>query len=173
MVIVKKFWVAAMAVCVIVLGCGAPAYAAAEVTEAICNDIKNGTYNFTAGQSSAVNMWYRCTVNGWDAGSLPCIPTTSSPLTIFFGGAKCTGATDAGASDGDFNNIFTNIINTILYIVGFAAVAMIIIGGIMYTTSAGDEKRTTQGKKIVIGSLIGLAIAILAYVIVNFVIRVL
>jgi hypothetical protein len=43
----------------------------------------------------------------------------------------------------------------------------------MYTTSAGDDKRVTQGKKIVIGSLIGLGIAILAYVIVNFVIKVL
>jgi hypothetical protein len=133
MVIVKKFWVAAMAVCVIVLGFGAPSYAAAEVTEAICDEIKNGTYNFTAGQLSAVDMWYQCTVNGWDAGSLEdllgCDVGGGSAIDIFFGGAKCTGVKEAGASDRDFNDTFTNIINTILYIVGFAAVVMIVIGG--------------------------------------------
>jgi hypothetical protein len=105
MVIVKKFCIAALAVYVIVLGFGAPAYAAAEVTESICDEIKNGTYSFTNGQ--------------------------------------------------------------------LAAVIMIVIGGIMYTTSAGDDKRVIQGKKIILGSLIGLAIAILAYVIVNFAIKVL
>jgi len=67
------------------------------------------------------------------------------------------------------NSIISNVINTILYVVGIAAVIMIIIGGIRYATSAGNEKTVTDAKNTIVYALIGLAAAILAYVIVGFV----
>ena len=61
------------------------------------------------------------------------------------------------------------IINVILGAVGFIAVVMIIIGGISYTTSAGDSARVKKAKDTILYGVIGLVIALLAFAIVNFV----
>lgn len=61
------------------------------------------------------------------------------------------------------------IIDTLLFIVGAIAVVMIIIGGIIYATSAGDSGKVTQGKNTVLYAVIGLVVAILAFAIVNWV----
>jgi hypothetical protein len=85
---------------------------------------------------------------------------------------KNVGGTDSGLTDkGIFgaNSIVSNVINIILYIVGIVAVIMLIVGGIMYATSAGDEKKVTTAKATIVAALIGLAVAILAWTLVNFV----
>ena len=64
----------------------------------------------------------------------------------------------------------TKPINTLLYIVGVLAVVMVVYGGFTYMTSAGDAAKVHKGKMILIYSVVGLIIAILAYAIVNFVI---
>ena len=63
----------------------------------------------------------------------------------------------------------TTIVNVIVAIVGFVAVVMIIIGGIMYTTSSGDAARVKKAKDTIMYGIIGLVIALLAFAIVNFV----
>ena len=63
-----------------------------------------------------------------------------------------------------------NIINAVLYVVGILAVVMVIIGGVKYTTSGGDQSAVTSAKNTILYGIIGLVIAILAYAIVNFVI---
>ncbi|MFH2105605.1 MAG: pilin [Parcubacteria group bacterium] len=54
--------------------------------------------------------------------------------------------------------------------IGAFAVAAIVYGGVIYISSAGNEESIKKGKSIVTYAVIGLAIAILAYVIVSFVI---
>jgi hypothetical protein len=68
------------------------------------------------------------------------------------------------------NGIFTNIINTALFIIGAVSVLMLIYGGIKYTTSGGDEKAVTSSKNTILYSVVGIVIAIAAYAIVNFVV---
>ncbi len=70
----------------------------------------------------------------------------------------------------DINVTVKNIINAILYIIGLLAVVMVIIGGVQYTTSGGDSAAVTKAKNTILYGIVGLAIAILAYAIVNFVI---
>jgi hypothetical protein len=65
----------------------------------------------------------------------------------------------------------TNIINGVLYVVGILAVVMVIIGGVKYTTSGGDQQAVTSTKNTILYGIVGLVIAILAYAIVNFVIE--
>ena len=65
----------------------------------------------------------------------------------------------------------TNIINAVLYVVGILAVVMVIIGGVKYTTSGGDQQAVTSAKNTILYGIVGLVIAILAYAIVNFVIE--
>ena len=67
------------------------------------------------------------------------------------------------------SGVFTNITNTILYIIGILSVIMLIVGGLKYAVSAGDAKKVTDAKNTILYALIGLIISILAYAIVNFV----
>ena len=64
----------------------------------------------------------------------------------------------------------TNIIKGVLYVVGIIAVVMVIIGGVQYATSAGDQNAVTKAKNTILYGIIGLVIAILAYAIVSFVV---
>lgn len=61
------------------------------------------------------------------------------------------------------------IINVVLGVVGLVAVAMIIVGGISYTTSQGDSAKATKAKNTILYSVVGLIIALLAFAVVNFV----
>ena len=62
-----------------------------------------------------------------------------------------------------------SIINYFLYAGGIAAIVMIIVAGIQMTTSAGDAGAVAKAKKTMTWAIVGLAVMILAYAIVNFV----
>lgn len=81
------------------------------------------------------------------------------------------GVNNTGLNGGNnLETTVTSVINIILYIVGILAVVMVIIGGVKYTTSGGDQNAVTSAKNTILYGIIGLVIAILAYAIVNFVI---
>jgi hypothetical protein len=76
---------------------------------------------------------------------------------------------DACEEGRDVNTIVRTIINVIVYIVGLLAVIMIIYGGILYTTSAGDPGKVKKAKDTILYGIVGLVIAVLAFAIVNFI----
>lgn len=61
------------------------------------------------------------------------------------------------------------IIDWALYIAAIIAVIFIIIGGYMYITSAGDPGKAGKGRTTLVNALIGLAIIVLSYLIVQIV----
>lgn len=63
------------------------------------------------------------------------------------------------------------LINVFTSVMGFLAVAMIIYGGFMLLTAQGDPARIKRGKDVVLYSVIGLILVMLAYAIVNFVMK--
>ena len=69
------------------------------------------------------------------------------------------------------DGVFTNITNTILYVVGVISVIMLIYGGLRYVVSGGDSKKVTDAKNTILYAIIGLIIAILSFAIVNFVLN--
>lgn len=69
------------------------------------------------------------------------------------------------------NGVFTQITNTVLYVVGVISVIMLIYGGLRYVISGGDSKKVTDAKNTILYAIIGLIISILAFAIVNFVIN--
>ena len=83
-----------------------------------------------------------------------------------------TGANTAGGSgqNGDLGGLIKTVVNTLLYVLGAAAVLMIVIGGIRYVTSQGDAAHIKAAKDTILYSVIGLIVAILAYALVNFVV---
>ncbi len=74
------------------------------------------------------------------------------------------------AKGDDLNTTMKKVINMLLYIVGLVSVISIIIGGILYTTSVGDQSKIQTAKNTIMYAVIGLVVAILAFAIVNFVI---
>ena len=66
-------------------------------------------------------------------------------------------------------SIFTTIVNVLLFVIGAISVIMLIIGGIRYTTSAGDSGNVTAAKNTIMYAIIGLVIAFLAFAVVNWV----
>lgn len=72
--------------------------------------------------------------------------------------------------DKNITDTVKTAINVILYILGSAAVIMIIYSGILYVMSGGDENNVKKAKSTLMYSVIGLVVALLAYAIVNFVI---
>lgn len=82
------------------------------------------------------------------------------------------GNTDTGTSAGGckFSDIFDTAVKLIEYMLSGAAVIAVggvVYGGVLMVSSAGSESRSAQGKKAVTNSLIGLAIILLALVIVR------
>ncbi|MBP9827259.1 hypothetical protein KBC99_02145 [Candidatus Saccharibacteria bacterium] len=65
----------------------------------------------------------------------------------------------------------TQVINILLYIVGISSVIVIIVAGMLYVFSAGNPQSTSRAKDAILYAVIGVVVSILAYAIVNFVIK--
>jgi amino acid transporter len=78
-------------------------------------------------------------------------------------------AQKGGVSGQSVDSVVPNIVKIAMFIIGALSVILIVISGIMYATAAGDEAKVKKAKKALIGAIIGLAIALLAYTIVSFV----
>lgn len=84
-------------------------------------------------------------------------------------GAECAKPTNAPSQLFGPNSIFVTITNIMLFIIGAIAVIMLIVGGIRYVVSAGDQNAVTSAKNTILYAIIGIVVAFLAYAAVNFV----
>jgi len=91
-------------------------------------------------------------------------------------GATCAGGgsiQDGAACNMNNNNLtvsggVTSAINTLLYVLGAAAVIVLIVAGFRYVFSGGDPKNTAAAKDTILYAVIGIVVALLSYAIVNF-----
>ena len=65
--------------------------------------------------------------------------------------------------------VLNTVINFALYFIGAISVLMLIIGGVRYTMSGGNDKSVAAAKNTILYAVIGVVVALLAYAIVNFV----
>ena len=102
------------------------------------------------------------------------VPTAPVRAINVFKSKACTSATEdskvcKGSSE-TIEPLVSTIVNVLLFAIGIASVIMIIVGGLRYVTSNGDSARITAAKNTILYSVIGLVVALLAFVIVNFVV---
>lgn len=98
-----------------------------------------------------------------------------APLTHAFDMSISDGAALARGSDQAANlfgtaGIFTTVSNVMLFIVGAISVIMVIIGGLRYVISGGNNSNVTAAKNTILYAVVGLVVSIMAFAIVNFVI---
>lgn len=84
---------------------------------------------------------------------------------------NCPADTGVRCSEGSIASIFRLIINWALAIAFIAAVIMLIYGGFVYITSAGNTESAGKGKTAITNALIGIVIIVLSYIIVQIVYR--
>lgn len=70
---------------------------------------------------------------------------------------------------GEGNSIFRTITNILLFLVGAISVIMLVIGGIRYVVSGGDQQAVTNAKNTILYAIVGIVVAFLAFAAVNFV----
>lgn len=90
------------------------------------------------------------------------------------GNADATVCKDADTGESTIfgpDGVLTDVINILSIIIGVAAVIVIIIAGIQYMLSTGDPTKTNNAKNAIIYALVGLGVAVVARVVVAFVLQ--
>lgn len=64
-----------------------------------------------------------------------------------------------------------NVTNFVLGFLGLAAIVVVIYGGILYVTAAGEQERADKGKKSIMYAVIGIIIVLASYALVNTIIK--
>lgn len=86
-----------------------------------------------------------------------------------------TSGADCAKGDGQSANLFTEggifqtVTNILLFLIGAISVIMLIIGGIRYVVSGGDQSAVTSAKNTILYAIVGIIVAFLAYAAVQFV----
>lgn len=70
----------------------------------------------------------------------------------------------------DILQLFVNVTILILGVIGSLVLLMFIYGGFLWVTSRGDSKRIEKGKETITQAVIGFAIVLLSYSMINFLI---
>ncbi len=83
---------------------------------------------------------------------------------------KCI-QSSTGCDACDIILIFTNISSIIAGLLGSIALLMFIVGGLFWILSNGNEQHIETGKKILAGTITGLAIVMFAWILVNYIVR--
>lgn len=72
-----------------------------------------------------------------------------------------------GTAEKDIGGLVQKFLSLLSRIVVVVSIAIMVWGGVMYATAAGDEAKTSKARKAIIGAVIGLIIGLLAPSIVN------
>jgi hypothetical protein len=106
----------------------------------------------------------------------------SQPAWADAADAACEGLNEAGLAETDpeggcsesnagttVTGVIGTVVNILSFLVGVVAVIMVIVGGFRYVTSGGDANATKSARNTIIYALVGVAIALLAQVLVRYV----
>lgn len=102
--------------------------------------------------------------SGGGAGGDPAQPPTETPDPNQGGGT--IELPKNLPQNGDLSGVVNNVITWGLGIVASVTILMLIVGGILYATAAGDEARIQKAKSTIKGAIIGLIFVLIAAVIV-------
>jgi|LSQX01.3.fsa_nt_gb hypothetical protein len=102
-----------------------------------------------------------------EAGLQQPVNAQAGELSIGTGANAARGNDQPERLDGD-EGMFKRITDVLLFIIGAISVIMLIVGGIRYVVSGGDQGAVTSAKNTILYAIVGIIVAILAYAVVNF-----
>jgi hypothetical protein len=86
-------------------------------------------------------------------------------------GVALTGGDCNSDPNPQLNTVITAVINIFSFVIGVAAVIMIMVGGFKYVTSSGDSNGVNSAKNTILYAIVGLVVVAFAQIIVNFVLK--
>lgn len=101
------------------------------------------------------------------AASQPLSVSAVSPFSAC--GGSDAAVCESNARDDSLMKLMEAVINTLLFLVGIIAVIVIIVNGIRFVTSNGNSDQVTSARNGVIYAMVGIAVAVMAYAIVRFI----
>lgn len=138
------------------------------------NNVTGTCMPASPGCTSGLKPYGTCSSNA-QGGSVCCIPESCTPTT-----APTTDSTTASLTYNTLENLpgfegtssdlptyLKNLYLLALWIVGICALFMLVIGGFLYLSSAGNTALIGSAKKTITGALIGLVIALITWLILN------
>lgn len=79
---------------------------------------------------------------------------------------------EASGEGGDkVDTIVTRITNLLMWALGIVSVIMLVIGGFKFTTSGGSPEQVKSAKNTIMYAIIGIVVAIVAWAVVDFVVK--
>jgi len=69
----------------------------------------------------------------------------------------------------DIVQMVVNLSDIIIGVIGSIVLLFFVYGGVVMLTSAGNKERVTQGRRIILGALTGLAIIFFSYAIISYI----
>ena len=97
------------------------------------------------------------------------VPVFAADACDYCKGDNCEIICKKDQKEADAENMVGKILQTVFGIIGVVAVIVIIVGGIMYTTSQGDSTKLSTAKNTILYAAIGLIISLLSFAIVSFI----
>lgn len=105
---------------------------------------------------------------------------SANHAAALFSGAENQACAGVNLSDSDttcanstssVNSLVSTVIEILSWLIGVLSIIMVIFGGFRFITSGGDSAATTSARNTIFYALIGLALAILAQLLVHFVLN--
>lgn len=101
--------------------------------------------------------------------AMPALAQVDATTGSISEGAESVKPSDSATNLFGENSVFLTVTNVALFVIGAVAVIMLIIGGVRYVVSAGDQAAVTGAKNTIMYAVIGIVVAFLSYAAVNFV----
>lgn len=76
---------------------------------------------------------------------------------------------DINVPRAEASDVLASALTTTYFIAGIIAVIVLIVGGIMYATAAGDPNGVAKARNLILFSIIGLVVVVIAYAVTLFV----
>lgn len=83
-------------------------------------------------------------------------------------GVNCVGQNIE--NDTSLEDVISTVVNTLLFIIGIISVIMLIIGGIRYVISGGNQSQVESARNTILYAIVGLVVAFVAWGVVSFVV---
>jgi hypothetical protein len=94
-----------------------------------------------------------------------CMSRFPSENHIFFSNAECYCCGECSLDD--FTNVFLGAADYLFGILGALALLFFIYGGVTWLTAGGSPERVDKGRKILIGAVVGIAICVGAWLLID------
>jgi cytochrome bd-type quinol oxidase subunit 2 len=65
--------------------------------------------------------------------------------------------------------LINNVVGILFFVVGVASVIVLIVAGIMFVVSAGNEKQTKQARDAILYAVVGIIVSVAAFAITSFI----